>query len=353
MTDTIISSATREVVIGFDRPFVIIGERINPTGRKIMAAEMMAGDYSRVIADALAQVEAGAHMLDVNAGIPLADEPGMLAKAIQLVQGVTDVPISIDSSIVAALEAGLAVYKGKALVNSVTGEEDRLETVLPLVKKYGAAVVAISNDETGISQDPDVRFAVAKKIVERAADYGIPACDVVVDPLVMPIGAINQAGVQVMRLVHRLRTELKVNTTCGASNVSFGLPERNGINAGFLTMAMASGMTSAITNPLHAEVVRAIMAADVMMGHDPDCFRYLRALPGSGGRRRICKTWRGVRRCQFVARIRRRRSLLRHPAAGRRPPPVLLRAGARRCGDRRALEQPGAQAGGAQRSRGA
>ena len=276
MTDTIISSATREVIIGFDRPFVIIGERINPTGRKIMAAEMMAGDYSRVIADALAQVEAGAHMLDVNAGIPLADEPGMLAKAIQLVQGVTDVPISIDSSIVAALEVGLAVYKGKALVNSVTGEEDRLETVLPLVKKYGAAVVAISNDETGISQDPDVRFAVAKKIVERAADYGIPACDVVVDPLVMPIGAINQAGVQVMRLVHRLRTELKVNTTCGASNVSFGLPERNGINAGFLTMAMASGMTSAITNPMHAEVVRAIMAADVMMGHDPDCFRWIR-----------------------------------------------------------------------------
>jgi 5-methyltetrahydrofolate--homocysteine methyltransferase len=276
VTDTVISSATKEVVIGFDRPFVIIGERINPTGRKIMAAEMMAGDYSRVIADALAQVEAGAHMLDVNAGIPLADEPGMLAKAIQLVQGVTDVPLSIDSSIVAALEAGLAVYKGKALVNSVTGEEDRLETVLPLVKKYGAAVVAISNDETGISQDPDVRFAVAKKIVERAADYGIPACDIVVDPLVMPIGAINHAGVQVMRLVHRLKTELKVNTTCGASNVSFGLPERNGINAGFLTMAIASGMTSAITNPLHAEVVKAIMSADVMMGHDPDCMRWIR-----------------------------------------------------------------------------
>ena len=276
MTDTVISSATREVVIGFDRPFVIIGERINPTGRKILAAEVIAGDYSRVIADALAQVEAGAHMLDVNAGIPLADEPALLARAIELVQSVTDVPLSIDSSIVAALEAGLAVYKGKALVNSVTGEEDRLETVLPLVKKYGAAVVAISNDETGISQDPDVRFAVAKKIVERASDYGIPACDIVVDPLVMPIGAINPAGVQVMRLVHRLRTELKVNTTCGASNVSFGLPERNGINAGFLTMAIASGMTSAITNPLHAEVVKACMAADVMMGHDPDCMRWIR-----------------------------------------------------------------------------
>ena len=165
MTDTVISSATREVVIGFDRPFVMIGERINPTGRKILAAEMAAGDFSRVEADARAQVEAGAHMLDVNAGIPLADEPAILASAIQLVQSITDVPLSIDSSIVAALEAGLAVYKGKALVNSVTGEEERLESVLPLVKKYGAAVVAISNDETGISEDPDVRFEVAKKIV--------------------------------------------------------------------------------------------------------------------------------------------------------------------------------------------
>ncbi len=276
MTDTVVSSATREVVIGFERPFVIIGERINPTGRKILAAEMAAGDFSRVEVDALAQVAAGAHMLDVNAGIPLADEPGILARAVQLVQAVTDVPLSIDSSIVAALEAGLAVYKGKALVNSVTGEEDRLESVLPLVKKYGAAVVAISNDETGISLDPDVRFAVAKKIVERAADHGISAADIVVDPLVMPIGAINQAGVQVMQLVHRLRTELGVNTTCGASNVSFGLPQRGGINAAFLTMAIGAGLTSAITNPLHDEIVRACMAADVMMGHDPDCMRWIR-----------------------------------------------------------------------------
>jgi 5-methyltetrahydrofolate--homocysteine methyltransferase len=288
MTDTVISSATREVVIGFDRPFVIIGERINPTGRKLLAAEMAAGDFSRVEADALAQVAAGAHMLDVNAGIPLADEPAILARAVQLVQSITDVPLSIDSSIVAALESGLAVYKGKALVNSVTGEEDRLETVLPLVKKYGAAVVAISNDETGISEDPDVRFEVAKKIVHRAMDHGIPACDVVVDPLVMPIGAINQAGVQVMRLVKRLREELKVNTTCGASNISFGLPARDGINSGFLTMAIASGMTSAITNPLHGDIVRACMAADVMMGHDPDCARWIRKFrevpaPGAPG----------------------------------------------------------------------
>ena len=286
MTDTVISSATREVVIGFNRPFVIIGERINPTGRKILAAEMMNGDFSRVESDARAQVEAGAHMLDVNAGIPLADEPAILAKAIQLVQSITDVPLSIDSSIVAALEAGLAVYKGKALVNSVTGEEERLEVVLPLVKKYGAAVIAISNDETGISEDPDVRFAVAKKIVERAMDYGIPASDVVVDPLVMPIGAINQAGVQVMRLVRRLRDELKVNTSCGASNVSFGLPNRDGINSAFLTMAMAAGMTSAITNPLHIETVKAVMGGDVMLGHDPDCARWIRrfrdAPPPSG-----------------------------------------------------------------------
>jgi len=276
MTETIVSSATKTVVIGFDRPFVIIGERINPTGRKILAAEMAAGDFTRVEADARAQVAAGAHMLDVNAGIPLADEPAILAKAVQLVQSITDVPLSIDSSIVAALEAGLAVYKGKALVNSVTGEEERLEKVLPLVKKYGAAVVAISNDETGISEDPDVRFEVARKIVHRAADHGIPACDVVVDPLVMPIGAINRAGVQVMHLLQRLRDELKVNSTCGASNVSFGLPQREGITAGFLTMAIGAGLTSAIANPLHVEVLRACMSADVMMGHDPDCARWIK-----------------------------------------------------------------------------
>ena len=196
MTHTILSSPKREVVIGFDRPFVMIGERINPTGRKLLAAEMKAGDFSRVEADALAQVEAGAQMLDVNAGIPLADEPALLARAIQLVQAITDVPLSIDSSIVEALEAGLAVYQGKPLVNSVTGEDEQMERVLPLVAKYGAAVVAISNDETGISMDPDVRFEVARKIVNRASDYGIPACDVVVDPLVMPIGALGQAGQQ-------------------------------------------------------------------------------------------------------------------------------------------------------------
>ena len=275
MSETIVSSASKEVKIGFDEPFVIIGERINPTGRKLLAEEMKSGDFSRVEKDAISQVNAGAHMLDVNAGIPLADEPALLAKAIKIVQSVTDVPLSIDSSIVAALESGLSVYQGKALVNSVTGEEDRLETVLPLVAKYGAAVVAISNDETGISEDPDVRFEVARKIVNRASDYGISHEDVVVDPLVMPIGAINSAGKQIIHLVRRLRNELKVNTTCGASNVSFGLPNRNGINAAFLTMAIGSGMTSAITSPLHPEVMQAILGANVMMGKDPNCSNWI------------------------------------------------------------------------------
>lgn len=291
MTHTVVGSATREVVIGFDQPFVIIGERINPTGRKVLAVEMKAGDYSRVEADAIAQVAAGARMLDVNAGIPLADEPAILAAAVKLVQSITDVPLSIDSSIVNALEAGLSVYQGKALVNSVTGEDKQLEAVLPLVAKHGAAVVAISNDETGISEDPDVRYAVAEKIVNRAADHGIPREDVIVDPLVMPVGALPTAGLQVFRLLRRLREELKVNTTVGASNISFGLPERVGINSAFLAMAAASGLTSAITNPLEPEIIRAVMAADVLTGVDPDCTRWIRAhrepiLEGVGARRR-------------------------------------------------------------------
>jgi len=277
MTRTVISSATREVVIAGDRPFVIIGERINPTGRKLLAEEMRAGDFSRVERDVIAQVEAGAHMLDVNAGIPLADEPAILAHTVRLVQSLTDLPLSLDSSVVEALEAGLAAYQGKALVNSVTGEDERLERVLPLIRKYGAAVVAISNDDTGISTDPDVRFAVAKKIVERAADHGIPREDVVVDPLVMPIGAMATAGVQVFRLLGRLRDELGVNTVCGASNVSFGLPQREGINAAFLAMAISNGLTSAITNPLLPNVREVIMAADVLMGNDAECGSWIRA----------------------------------------------------------------------------
>jgi len=274
---TTLSSATKEVKIGFSLPFVMIGERINPTGRKILAAEMKEGDYSRVEAEAIAQVAAGAQMLDVNAGIPLTDEPAILAESIRRIQAVVDVPLSIDSSIIEALEAGLAAYQGRPLVNSTTGETEVLERVLPLVKKYDAAVVAISNDETGISEDPNERFKIAKKIVEHAADYGIKPQDVVVDPLVMPIGAISQAGNQVFELVRRLRAELKVNTTCGASNVSFGLPQRSGINNAFLPMLIAAGMTSAIVNPLHPELVQAIRAGDVLTGVDDGCSRWIKA----------------------------------------------------------------------------
>ena len=300
MTKTLVSSATKEVVIGLDQPFVMIGERINPTGRKLLSEEMSKGDFSRVEQDTLAQVAAGAQMLDVNAGIPLADEPKILADTIKLVQSLTDVPLSIDSSIVAALQAGLEVYQGKALLNSVTGEEERLEEVLPLVKKYGCAVVAISNDETGISEDPDVRFAVAKKIVDRAKDYGIPSSDIVVDPLVMPIGALNSAGMQVIKLVRRLQEELKVNTTCGASNVSFGLPNRNGINAAFLGMAIASGLTSAITNPLHESVMQSVLGADVMMGNDPNCVRWIKR-----HRQPVTEGETGVRREKRRLRVKR------------------------------------------------
>jgi 5-methyltetrahydrofolate--homocysteine methyltransferase len=290
MTETLLSSQTREVVIGFDRPFVVIGERINPTGRKALAAEMAAGNFDTVVADTIAQVEAGAQMLDVNAGIPLADEPAILAQTIELVQSLTDVPLSIDSSIVEALEAGLAVYRGKALVNSVTGEDEQMERVLPLVARHGAAVIAITNDETGISEDPDVRFEVARKIVSRAEDHGIAREDVVVDPLVMPIGAMGSAGRQVFSLLRRLRDELRVNTTCGASNVSFGLPNRIGLNAAFVPMAIASGLTSAITSPLHSEMLQAIKAADVLMGNDPHCAAWIArhgdgAAPASVGRR--------------------------------------------------------------------
>lgn len=275
MPETIISSNSKTIIISPNQTFKIIGERINPTGRKKLAEEMAAGNFERVRNDAIAQVAAGAHALDVNAGIPLADEPTILAEVIRLVQSVTDVPLSIDSSIVEALERGLEVYQGKALVNSVTGEEERLEVVLPLIKKYGAAVIGISNDESGISEDPDVRFAVAKKIVERAQDHGIPKQDVLIDPLVMPVGAMRYAGRQVFRIVGRCRDELGINTCCGASNISFGLPNRAPLNATFLAMAIAAGLASAITNPIEPDIKQAILAADVMMGNDENCTTWI------------------------------------------------------------------------------
>jgi 5-methyltetrahydrofolate--homocysteine methyltransferase len=276
MTETALSSASREVVIGPGRPFVVIGERINPTGRKTLAAEMARDDFSRVEKDAAAQVEAGAHMLDVNAGVSDGDETAIMDQLIRLVQSLTDVPLCIDSSKVSALDAGLAAYDGKALVNSVTGEEERLESVLPLVKRHGAAVVAICNDESGISQDPDRRFEVARKIVERASDHGIRAADVVVDPLVMPVGVLNNAGQVALQLVRRIREELGLNTVCGASNVSFGLPGRAELNGTFLAMLVGSGLTSGIVNPLHESVMTSIAGAEVLTGIDPRCKRWMR-----------------------------------------------------------------------------
>lgn len=276
MTETVLSSSSKEVVIGFDRPFVLIGERINPTGRKKLAAELAAGDFSTMESDAVAQVAAGAHVLDINAGVPAADEAQLMTDMVKIAQRLVDVPLCIDSSMVPALEAGLAAYDGKALVNSVTGEEQSLENVLPLIKKYGAAVVAICNDEGGISEDPDVRFEVARKIKNRAMDHGIPAADVVVDPLVMPVGVVGNAGRAVLSLVRRVREELELNTICGASNVSFGLPDRQCLNAAFLAMLIGAGLTSAIANPLHEEVMAGITGAEVLAGLDHRCKRWMK-----------------------------------------------------------------------------
>jgi len=292
MTTTVVASATRTVVIGHDEPFCVIGERINPTGRRMLAAELEAGTFETVRRDAFEQVNCGASMLDVNAGVvynsnpdPNETEPPLMRKLIALTQGTVDVPLCIDSSVPAALEAGLETCEGRPLVNSVTGEEERLEAILPLIKKFDVPVVAISNDDSGISEDPDVRFEVARKIINRAADFGIPAHDVIVDPLVMPIGAMATAGLQVFRLVRRLREELQVNTTCGASNISFGLPNRHAINAAFLPMAIVSGMTSAIMNPVRAAEMNAVRAANLLTGCDAngaDWIRYNTSVQPAG-----------------------------------------------------------------------
>lgn len=266
--ETTLSSKTTSIVIGPGRPFVMIGERINPSGRKKLGAEMAAGDYSRVRRDAQAQVAAGAHVLDVNAGYPLGDEPAMLVSAIHTVMEVTEVPLCIDSSVMEALEAALSVYPGKALVNSVTGEDDRLEHLLPLIKKHGAAVIGMANDETGIFNDPEARLAVARKIVQRAQDHGIPPEDVIIDPLCLTVAADPQAPQVTLATMRLIRDELGVNMCCGASNVSFGLPDRSAINAAFLSIAMACGLTCAITDPTNPVIRQAILASDVLYGHD-------------------------------------------------------------------------------------
>jgi 5-methyltetrahydrofolate--homocysteine methyltransferase len=273
--DTVLSSLAREVVISIEQPFVVIGERINPTGRKVLAAEMTQGRMDRVKADAVAQAAAGAHMLDVNAGLPLVDEAELLVAAIKTVMEATDVPICIDSSVVEALEAALEAYQGKALVNSVTGEEERLERILPLVKKHGAAVIGMANDETGISMIPAERLAIARRIVERASDYGIPQADVVIDPIAMTVAAEPQAGLVTLETMRLIRDELGNNMTCGASNVSFGLPDRGIINAAFLPLAMSAGLTCAITNPLIPEIRKAVLAGDLLLGRDDYAMRWI------------------------------------------------------------------------------
>jgi 5-methyltetrahydrofolate--homocysteine methyltransferase len=256
------------VTIGAGRPFCIIGERINPTGRKAFAEQLRGNEMQMVTADALAQVGDGADMLDVNAGIPLVDEPELLKSMLRTVQDAVEVPICIDSSVIEALEAGLSVYEGRALVNSVTAEDERLEEILPLVARHDAAVIGLANDETGIPETPEQRLACARKIVSAAGDHGIAPEDVVIDPLAMTVGADTEAVTTTLRTISLLRDELGVNMCLGASNVSFGLPERHVLNAGFLPMAMAAGLTSAIMST--AEVcVRSVRAADLLLGHDP------------------------------------------------------------------------------------
>jgi 5-methyltetrahydrofolate--homocysteine methyltransferase len=262
-------------VVSIDRPFVIIGERINPTGRKVLAAEMKDGKMDRVRADAIAQAAAGAHMLDVNAGIPAIDEAALLVAAIKAVTDVSELPICIDSSIIEALEAGLSAYEGKALVNSVTAEEERMERILPLVKKHGAAVIGMANDETGISMVPEERLALARRIIERAADYGIPQEDVIIDPIAMTVAADPTCGVITLQTMRLIREQLRNNMTCGASNVSFGLPDRATVNAAFLPLAMHAGLTCAITNPMVPEVRRAVLAGDLLLGHDEYAMRWI------------------------------------------------------------------------------
>jgi len=273
--DTVLRSRTREVVISIDRPFVVIGERINPTGRKVLAAEMKQGRMDRVRADAIAQAAAGAHMLDVNAGIPAIDEPALLVATIKAVTEVSDLPICIDSSVMEALEAALAAYEGKALVNSVTAEDERMDRILPLVKKHGAAVIGMANDETGISMVPEERLEIARRIVERAAEYGIPKEDVIIDPIAMTVAADPTCGLITLETMRLIRDELGNNMTCGASNVSFGLPDRATVNAAFLPLAMHAGLTCAITNPLVPEVRRAVLAGDLLLGHDEYAMRWI------------------------------------------------------------------------------
>jgi 5-methyltetrahydrofolate--homocysteine methyltransferase len=267
---TVLTSVGKQAVIGPDQPFCIIGERINPTGRKAFQQELRAGDLSRVETDVADQVAGGAMVLDVNMGAPLADEAELMARAVRLIQGLTDLPLVIDSSIIEVLDAGLAAYQGKALVNSVTAEDERLAAILPLVRRYGAAVIGLPNDEEEIPEEPRRRVDLARKIIDVATgEYGIPIEDIVIDPLAMPVGADTAHGNRTLETIARLRDEFGVNMTLGASNVSFGMPDRHAIGAGFLPIAIAAGLTSAIMDARSPQIVRAVKAADLLLDRDP------------------------------------------------------------------------------------
>jgi 5-methyltetrahydrofolate--homocysteine methyltransferase len=267
--ETVLRSASKEVVIGHGHRFCLIGERINPTGRRIFQEQLRAGDLSAIERDVIAQVEGGADVLDVNMGVPLTDEPDLLAKAIQMVQSLTDLPICIDSSVVEALEAGLSVYQGRALVNSVTAEDDRLAAILPLVKKHDAAIIALPNDHDEIPMEADKRLVLTEKIIRVATEeYGVDAADIMIDPLAMPIGADTTTSLVSMETMRRIRDGFGVNMTCGASNVSFGMPDRHTLNSVWLPMAMTSGLTSAIMDTRTSQIVDAVKAADVFLDHD-------------------------------------------------------------------------------------
>jgi 5-methyltetrahydrofolate--homocysteine methyltransferase len=266
---TIVSSPSKTVTIGSDQPFCIIGERINPTGRKAFQEQLRAGDLSALEKDVADQVAGGAMMLDVNMGAPLVDEAALLAQAVRMIQGLTDLPLCIDSSVVEALEAGLSAYEGKALVNSVTAEDERMELILPLVKKYGAAIIALPNDDKEIPEEPQRRFELTQYLVDTATSkYGIPIEDIVIDPLAMPIGADSQMVVRTMETIELIADKIGVNMTLGASNVSFGMPERHALNSVFLPMAMGAGLTSAIMDARTPQIVTAVKAADLMLGND-------------------------------------------------------------------------------------
>ena len=274
--DTVLQSRSKTVVIGAEQPFCIIGERINPTGRKAFQAQLQAGDLSQLPIDVSQQVAGGAHMLDVNVGDPLADEVALMGQAVSLIQGLTDLPLCIDSSIVEALETGLSAYEGKALVNSVTGEDERLELILPIVARHGAAVIGLANDDE-IRMDPQQRLEIAKKIVSAAGDHGIPPSDIVIDALAMPIGAEPRAAAWFFETVRLVREHLGVNTTCGASNTSFGMPLRHSLNAHFLAIASSHGLTSAIMDARSPECVDGARAADVLCARDEYGMAWIKA----------------------------------------------------------------------------